>query len=308
MTTEPAKDDVRSGVINAISAYLMWGLAPIYFKLLLAVTPDEIMVHRVVWSSLLLSIIVILTGKWRAFIAIIKQPQILTKLLLTATILGTNWFLFIWAVNNDHLLDASLGYFINPLLSVALGVIFLQERLRKWQLFAVLLAISGVLIQLISFGSLPIISLALASTFGVYGLLRKKLHVDSFIGLLVESMLMLPIALVYWSIFVSSETSNMLINTITMNTTLIFAGVVTTAPLLCFTAAAKRLTLSTVGFFQYIGPSIMFILATAYYQEPLVMAKLITFGFIWIALIIYSLDSFNAHKQKQQALRKNVSV
>jgi len=294
------ENNTKVGVINAISAYLMWGLAPIYFKLLIDVTPDEIMVHRVVWSCILLFIFVVVSKKWRALMAIIKQPLLIAKLTVTASFLGVNWFLFIWAVNNNHLLDASLGYFINPLFSVALGVIFLGERLRKWQLFAVALAIIGVLIQLITIGSLPIISLALAGTFGIYGLLRKKLHVDSFIGLLIESAVMLPIALLYWQFFVTSCTSDMTNNTITLNTTLIFAGIVTTAPLLCFTAAAKRLTLSTVGFFQYIGPSIMFILATVYYQESLMMTKLITFIFIWTALFIYSIDTLKAHRQKNK--------
>ncbi|WP_206486054.1 EamA family transporter RarD [Thalassotalea sp. G2M2-11] len=300
---QSTNNETRSGVISAIAAYFMWGLAPIYFKLLLAVSPDEIMIHRVIWSSLLLLMIVIMSRKWLAFITIIKQPKILAKLMVTASFLGVNWFIFIWAVNNDHLLDASLGYFINPLFSVALGVVFLGERLRKWQLLAVILAITGVLIQLVSFGSLPIVSLALAGTFGIYGLLRKKLHIDSFIGLLIESLLMLPIAIAYWLFFVSSDTSNMLTNPLSLNMTLFFAGVVTTAPLLCFTAAAKRLTLSTVGFFQYIGPSIMFVLATYHYQEPLVMAKLFTFVFIWLALIIYSADSYRAHRQKRLSLK-----
>ena len=298
--TNQSSNDTRSGVISAISAYFLWGLAPIYFKLISMVSPDEIMVHRIVWSCVLLLVIVIFSKKWQALISIIKQPKVLIKLTITASFLGVNWFMFIWAVNNDHLLDASLGYFINPLFSVALGVIFLGERLRKWQVLAVVLAIVGVLIQLIYIGSLPIISLALAGTFGMYGLLRKKLPIDSFIGLLIESALMLPIAIIYWQFFLSSDTSNLLSNTWSLNTTLLFAGVVTTAPLLCFTAAAKRLTLSTVGFFQYIGPSMMFILATAYYHETLVMEKLITFGFIWAALFIYSLDSFKAHKQKKQ--------
>ncbi|MEW6989697.1 EamA family transporter RarD [Colwelliaceae bacterium 6441] len=297
--TIQATNESRKGVLNAISAYFLWGLAPIYFKLIKDISPDEIMVHRVVWSCVLLFVIVLLTKKIHPLISIIKQPKIITRLTLTASFLGVNWFLFIWAVNNDHLLDASLGYFINPLFSVALGVIFLKERLRKWQLIAVALAVIGVLIQLVFIGSLPIISLALAGTFGIYGLLRKKLHVDSFIGLLVESVLMLPIALIYWQFFVGSDTSNMFNNTLSLNTTLLFAGIVTTAPLLCFTAAAKRLTLSTVGFFQYIGPSIMFILATVYYQETLVAEKLITFIFIWLALFIYSLDSLKAHKQKK---------
>lgn len=293
-------NDTRNGVFNAISAYFLWGLAPIYFKLIKEVSPDEIMIHRIVWSCLLLFIFIFLSKKLPALISVIKQPKLLLKLTITATFLGVNWFMFIWAVNNDHLLDASLGYFINPLFSVALAVIFLGERLRKWQIIAVALAIIGVLIQLVYIGSLPIISLVLAGTFGIYGLLRKKLSIDSFIGLLVESALMLPLALFYWQFFVSSDTSNMFSNTMSLNSLLIFAGVVTTAPLLCFTAAAKRLTLSTVGFFQYIGPSIMFILAITYYHEVLVVEKLITFVFIWAALFIYSIDSLKAHKQKKK--------
>ncbi len=172
MTTQTTPE-TRTGVINAISAYVMWGLAPIYFKLIASISSDEIMVHRVVWSTVLLLIVVIFSKRWRSLINIVNQPKFIGKLAISASFLAVNWFLFIWAVNNDHLLDASLGYFINPLFSVALGVIFLGERLRKWQLFAVILAVIGVLIQLIAMGSLPIISLALAGTFGIYGLLRK---------------------------------------------------------------------------------------------------------------------------------------
>lgn len=291
--------ETKSGVINAVLAYSMWGIAPLYFKLIATISSDEILVHRVVWSSVLLLVIVIAMGKWRSLVNICQNKLLLGKLLLTATILAVNWFLFIWAVNNDHLLDASLGYFINPLFSVALGVVFLSERLRKWQLFAVFLAIVGVLIQLVMLGSVPIISLALAGTFGVYGLLRKKMQVDSFVGLLVESLLMLPIALCYWHWFVFSPTANMFANGTELNLILIAAGIVTTAPLLCFTAAAKRLTLAALGFFQYIGPSIMFLLATFLYQEPLAPAKLATFVFIWTALIIFSADSYQARKQKK---------
>jgi chloramphenicol-sensitive protein RarD len=298
----------RKGVINAVSAYFLWGLAPIYFKLLDSISADEIMIHRVLWSCLLLFMIIVISGKWRALAILVKQsPKLLLQLTVTALILGVNWFLFIWAVNNDHLLDASLGYYINPLFNVALGMIFLSEKLSKWQLFAVLLAVIGVLVQVVMIGSVPIISLALAGTFGIYGLLRKKMAVDTFIALLIESMVMLPIALMYWCFFVSSETSNLFNNAITLNLSLIFAGVVTTAPLLCFTAAAKRLTLSSLGFFQYLGPSIMFLLATFYYQESLSTAKLITFAFIWLALAVYSLDSFNTHKKKRRLIKPPVT-
>ena len=303
MTVTNNKD--RNGVINAISAYVLWGLAPIYFKLIATVSSDEIMVHRIIWSSLLLFLIVVISKRYRVLINTLKQPKLLAKLALTASFLLVNWFLFIWAINNDHLLDASLGYFINPLFSVALGVIFLGERLRKMQKFAVILALCGVLIQLVALGSLPVVSLALAGSFGIYGLLRKKLHIDSFVGLLIESSMMLTLAIMYWLLFIDSSTANMLKNNLDLNMLLIAAGVVTTAPLLCFTAAAKRLTLSTLGFFQYIGPSIMFVLATFYYQETLEPAKLFTFAAIWLALVIYSVDSLKSRKEKRKLASMN---
>ncbi|MGB1201084.1 MAG: EamA family transporter RarD [Cognaticolwellia aestuarii] len=293
----PEKAALRAGIISAICAYTMWGIAPLYFKLIDHINADEILVHRVVWSTLLLTLVVLFTKRSRYFIDTITQPKIVFRLTISATFLAVNWFMFIWAVNNDHLLDASLGYYINPLFSVALGVIFLGERLRPWQLFAVGLAFIGVIIQLFMMGSLPIISLALAATFGIYGLLRKQMPLDSFVGLLIESLMMLPIALIYWLVFLKTSTTNMLDNTLSLNLLLICAGIVTTAPLLCFTAATKRMTLSALGFFQYIGPSIMFILATFYYQEPLYFAKMITFACIWTALAIFSFDSIKARKR-----------
>ncbi|MFB1015021.1 MAG: chloramphenicol-sensitive protein RarD [Alteromonadaceae bacterium] len=296
--TQTTDAENRSGIINAISAYFLWGFAPIYFKLINTISPGEILIHRILWSSLLLLVIIMITRKWHKFTSILKQPKLILKLTVSASLLAVNWFLFIWAINNNHLLDASLGYFINPLFNVALGMLFLGERLRKWQKFAVILAIIGVLIQLVILGSLPIISLALACSFGLYGLLRKKMHLDSFIGLLVESLMMLPIALAFWLFFVSSDTSDMFNNGWGLNITLMMAGVVTTAPLLCFTAAAKRLTLASLGFFQYIGPSIMFVLATFFYQETIQPSKMLTFAFIWLALIIYSIDSLKARKAR----------
>jgi len=286
----------NSGFINAVSAYLLWGFAPIYFKLLSEINAGEILMHRILWSTLFLLLMIVIMKKSAMFINICRQPKVIASLMLSASFLAVNWFLFIWAVNNDHLLDASLGYYINPLFNVVLGMIFFHERLRKNQLIAVALAAIGVLIQLVTLGSLPFISLALAGTFAIYGLLRKKLHVDSFIGLFVESLLMLPIALGYWLFFVDSPTSNMALNSPNLNFTFIMAGLVTTAPLLCFTAAAKRLSLSTLGFFQYLGPSIMFLLATFYYQEQMKSAELVTFIFIWAALALYSFDSLRKLK------------
>jgi len=282
----------RNGALSALCAYLLWGFAPIYFKLLSSIEPGEIIMHRVVWSALFLLLMIVIMKKWSQLVAICVQPKLLLQLSLSASFLGLNWYLFIWAVNNNHLLDASLGYYINPIFNVVLGMIFFHERLRRNQLIAVALALVGVLVQLIALGTLPIISLVLASTFAVYGLIRKKVPVNAFVGLFIESLIMLPIALIYWFFFVESSTGNMAINTTGLNFTLIMAGIVTTAPLLFFTVAAKRLTLSTLGFFQYLGPSIMFLLATFYYQETMRTAELITFIFIWAALALYSLDSF----------------
>ncbi|MCW8832076.1 MAG: EamA family transporter RarD [Colwellia sp.] len=300
VSLQKQQESNHAGVANALAAYAMWGIAPMYFKLLLDIGAGEILMHRIIWSSLFLLILVVMMKKWQAVITLCQQPKLMLKLTLSATILAFNWLLFIWAVNNDHLLDASLGYFINPLFNVALGMLFFSERLRKTQFIAVILAVVGVLVQLFTLGTLPIVSLALASSFAIYGVLRKKMQVDSFVGLLVESLLMLPFALIYWGFFVNSPSSNLMANSQHLNIILMLAGVVTTAPLLCFTAAAKRLTLSSLGFFQYIGPSIMFLLAVFYYQESIQAAEFITFIFIWSALALYSFDSFYTMRKRKR--------
>jgi len=289
----------RSGVLNALAAYSMWGIAPLYFKLLVDISAGEILMHRIIWSCAFLFILVLISKKWQVLVQLCQQPRVVIRLTFSAAFLAINWLLFIWAVNNNHLLDASLGYFINPLFNVALGMFFFSERLRRNQKIAVALAAFGVFMQLFTVGNLPIVSLALASSFAIYGVLRKKMHVDSFVGLLIESLLMLPVAIIYWLYFVESPTADLTLNSHSLNTTLVMAGVVTTAPLLCFTAAAKRLTLSSLGFFQYIGPSIMFLLATFYYKESLELAEFGTFIFIWSALALYSLDAYNTMKRNK---------
>ncbi|NMP16042.1 EamA family transporter RarD [Thalassotalea sp. Y01] len=295
-----AANETKKGVINALCAYTLWGIAPIYFKLLSMVPAMEILVHRIVWSFVLLVAIVLLMGNWSKVRAIYRDRKKLAWLFFTSLILAANWLLFIWAVNNDYILEASLGYYINPLFSVALAMLFLGERLSRWQLVAVALAMIGVFIQLFSLGSVPYVALGLATSFGVYGLLRKKMPVDSLPGLLIESFWMLPLGLLYWAFFAESATSNMMLNDMSLNITLIAAGLVTTAPLLFFTAAAKRLPLTTMGFFQYVGPSIMFVLAITVYNEQLIFEKMLTFAFIWSALVIYSIDSLKRRRQRQR--------
>jgi len=276
----------------AISAYTLWGIAPLYFKQLAFVPAMEILLHRIVWSFLLLAIILTALQQWPKVQAVLRQPKLLAAMLGTALLLAGNWGLFIWAVNNGHMLDASLGYYINPLLNVLLGMLFLGERLRKLQWAAVALAAIGVVFQLITYGSLPWIALVLAASFALYGLFRKKLAVDAISGLFVESLLLLPLALWYWWSVADSGASNLMANSLSLNLTLMAAGIITTIPLLCFIAAARRLQLSTMGFFQYIGPSFMFVFGVFLYQEPLASERLLTFGLIWTALLVYSLDTF----------------
>lgn len=295
---------VKAGVLFAIAAYGMWGFAPMYFKLITQIPAAEILMHRIVWSVLVLVILVFAAGHLPKVIEAVKNKKVIKILLVSGLLLAANWLLFIWAVNNDHLLDASLGYYINPLINVFLGRLFLGEKLRRLQQFAVALAVLGVAILVISFGQLPWIALVLACSFGVYGLLRKKVEVDSLPGLLIESSMMLPFAVVYWYTF-AGESSNLFNNDWSLNLLLVSAGIVTTAPLLCFTAAARRIMYSTLGFFQYIGPSIMFILAVYLYGEPLSEARLITFGFVWAALAIFSFDSYRAYLASKRQLSQD---
>jgi chloramphenicol-sensitive protein RarD len=293
---------VKAGVIFALAAYSMWGIAPMYFKLLASVPALEIVMHRIVWSALVLCLLLVLRKKLSQVLKAIRDPKIITTLSISGLLLAGNWLVFIWAVNNDRMLDASLGYFINPLFNVLLARLFLQESLTRLQLLAVFVALSGVVFLIYSYGQLPWIALALAISFSIYGLLRKKVMVDSMPGLFIESCIMLPFAVLYWLIMDTSS-GNMLANSFDLNMTLLLAGVVTTAPLLCFTAAARRIRYTTLGFFQYIGPSLMFLLAVLYYQEPLDKTRIVTFVLVWIGLLIYVFDSLRVYRKSRQLIQ-----
>ncbi|MGR5196467.1 EamA family transporter RarD [Vibrio rotiferianus] len=291
----------RQGVLLAIGAYTMWGIAPIYFKSIAEVSPLEILSHRVFWSFFLLAALLHFGRQWRSVRDIIKNKTKMMYLVTTAILVGANWLIFIWAVTSNHMLDASLGYYINPLINVLLGMVFLGERLRKLQWFAVALAACGVLVQLIVFGSVPVVAITLAMSFGFYGLLRKKVSVEAQTGLFIETLVLLPAASIFLFFIASTPTSNMFENPWQLNTLLIAAGVITTLPLLCFTGAATRLKLSTLGFFQYIGPSLMFLLAVLIYGEPFTSDKAITFAFIWGALVVFSFDGLRNNRKSRKA-------
>lgn len=289
------EQDKKIGVLSAVIAYLIWGFAPMYFKQLLAVPALEILVHRIIWSILVLAILIVVLKLSRKLISVMANKKILSILALSSGLLAFNWFLFIWAVNNNKMLEASLGYYINPLLNMLLGFVFLRERLENLQKLSVLLALIGVLFLIISVGKFPWVALALASSFSIYGLLRKLIAVDSISGLFIESLLMAPLAIFYWMFF-ASDASNMIDNSTELNLLLLSAGVVTTAPLLFFTIAARRIKYSTLGFVQFIAPSIMFLLAIVVYKEPLESSRLVTFSFVWSGLILFVYSVLNRNR------------
>ncbi|EUD02030.1 protein RarD [Providencia alcalifaciens RIMD 1656011] len=288
------------GVLCALGAYFIWGVAPIYFKSIKEVPAEEILTHRIIWSFFFMLLLLTISRHWSYFRQVLKQPKKILVLGVTAVTIASNWLIYIWAVNNGHMLQASLGYFINPLVNVLFGMLFLHERFRRMQWVAVGLALTGVLIQLWQFGSVPIIGLSLAVTFATYGLLRKKLGVDAQTGMTFETLWLLPVGIIFLLFFADSPTSDMTMNSWHLNILLIAAGIITTVPLLLFTEAANHLRLSTLGFFQYLGPSIMFLLAVFMYGEVMTQELLITFGFIWVALILFTLDALYT----QQKLRR----
>ena len=294
----------RQGVFFALAAYSFWGFAPIYFKSVQQVPAFEILAHRIIWAFILVFILIVGLKRLNRLKPIIRSPKMMFRLTVATCLLGGNWFLFIWAVNANHMLDASLGYYINPLLNVAIGMAFFQEKMRRLQLFAIGLAIVGVGIQVVTFGSVPWVALALASSFAIYGAIRKRLPVDSISGLWLETTLLVPVMLGYLLFFADSPSADMTANSWQLNVLLMAAGLVTTIPLLCFTAAAQRIRYATLGFFQYIAPSLMFILAVNLYDEPLAESKLITFVIIWSALALYTFDSV-LQRQRNRRLKKS---
>jgi chloramphenicol-sensitive protein RarD len=288
------------GVVYAASAFLIWGISPIYWKALRAVPAFEIILHRMVWSFFFLVPLILVMRRWTDFIDALKNYRTLLTLLFTALIIGANWLLYIWAVNNDNLLQASLGYYINPLVNVVLGMVFLKERLRPPQILAVLLAAAGVLYLTIYYGEFPWIALALAVSFGLYGLIRKIAPVGSLAGLTVETLLLSIPALVYLFYLDGQGAGHIFRVSLKVDLLLMGCALATAIPLLFFTLGARRLYLTTVGLLQYIAPSCMFLLAVFLFREPLVKAQVVTFIFIWTALAIYSTDSVRYYRRAEQ--------
>lgn len=280
---------MNRGVLYAIGAYGFWGLLPIYWKLLQHVPALETLLHRTAWSLVFVGLLLLYKNKWGWLKEVRQNRRTLGLYLLSSILLALNWLIFIWAVNAEFVVDASLGYFINPLLSVVLGVLFLSERLRPYQWTAVAIALSGVLYLTIALGRPPWIALSLATTFGFYGLMRKTAPLPSLQALGFETAVLTPIALLYFVIIEINGSGHFFTN---LQTGLLLAmsGAVTAIPLLLFGAGAKRIDLSTIGILQYIAPTMQFLLGVFLYNEPFSQERLIGFVLIWVALLVYAID------------------
>jgi chloramphenicol-sensitive protein RarD len=282
-----ASNPAAAGVVYASGAFFLWGAAPLYFRALRGVSAFEIIAHRVLWSMLFLLLLVPITGRFAAVRAVFRQRQLLVRLGISGALVASNWLTFVWAVNAGRVLETSLGYFITPQINVLLGFLFLGERLQRTQWLAVLLAVAGVVNQIVLLGQLPWVSLVLALTFGCYGLFRKQIPVDPLTGLLVETALAAPVALAYLLHLGRHATLGFLHQGRQTDLLLVLLGVVTAVPLLMFAAGARRLPLATVGFLQYLAPTMTFVLAVFVFGEPLGVARIITFALIWAGIVVY---------------------
>ncbi|MBD2106478.1 EamA family transporter RarD [Nodosilinea sp. FACHB-13] len=291
------RSDAKTGAIYALLAYSTWGLLPIYWKLLGAASAVEVLSHRMIWSAVFLVGILLVQRRLEDLQTLLRSPRKVLVLLLTASLLTFNWGLYIYGVNSDRVVEASLGYYINPLVTVLLGFIFLKERLYRGQQVAVALAVVGVGYFIWQLGTVPWIALALAISFAFYGLLRKVVAVAPLVGLAVETLLITPLVLLFVSWLAASGQGHF---GETLPITLLFigAGVATSMPLLWFNKAAKRLTLATLGFFQYLAPSLSLLLGVFVYGEPFTPVHVVTFGCIWTALLLYSVTALWARDRE----------
>ena len=289
-------EDTRGGLFFAFAAYGIWGVAPIYFVWVSFAQPLEVLAHRVVWGIPLLGLLLFVSGQWRGMKSL--TPSVCGYLLTSAAFLSINWLTFIYAIQTARIAEASLGYFINPLVNILLGWLFLRERLRPLQWLAVAVAATGVCVELWAQASLPWLGLTLALTFGFYGLLRKQVNVGAVVGLSVETVALAPLAVGYLVWLGQHEGVRELIALLSLG----LGGLITVVPLVCFAAAAIRLPLTTLGFVQYLAPSCALMLAIFVYGETVPAERWITFALIWGALILFSIEGiYRFRKQRLEA-------
>ncbi|MBK3518638.1 EamA family transporter RarD [Carboxylicivirga marina] len=293
-----SQQEQTSGYLYTFMAFLTWGLFPIYWKMLSHIDAMEVLAHRIFWS--LIFVLLLLFWKKKLHLTpIFKNKKALSTLIITGILIGANWGIFIYAVNAGHIIEASLGYYITPLLNVGLGMLFLNERLNKVQFVALILAAAAVLYLTIDFGRFPWISILLASSFAIYGLLKKLSGVEALPSLAIETLVLAPLALAFIIYKMAQGTGALFAENRTIDFLLIMAGVVTTMPLYWFGIGAKRISLTSVGFMQYIGPTIMLFLGIFMYHEGFPQEKQIAFAAIWVALALYSYSVVTGYRRRK---------
>jgi chloramphenicol-sensitive protein RarD len=282
---------MNKGILSGICAYLLWGLFPIYWKILHHVPAIQIIGHRIVWSFIFLVLIVVSANQWKNFRSAVKSKKVFGIYMVASALLTVNWFVYVWGVNAGRIVETSLGYFINPLFSVLLGIVFLKEKLRLMQWIPVILAAAGVIYLTVDYGRVPWIALSLAFTFGLYGLVKKIAPLDSLFGLTFETAITFPFALTYLIFVTAQGTGSFPQGNAANDLLLVATGIITSVPLLLFAYAARNIPLSTVGILQYIAPSLQFLIGVAVYHEDFGKSDMIGFGLVWTALLIFSIES-----------------
>ncbi|KSU85314.1 chloramphenicol-sensitive protein RarD [Fictibacillus enclensis] len=287
-----SQNEQTVGIWYAALSYLMWGFLPLYWKPLQSAGSGDVLAHRIIWSFIFMLLIILVMKRTSAFVGNLRSLFLDKKhffaVLASSLLISANWLIYIWAVNSNHVVEASLGYYINPLISVLLGIIVLKEKLNAWQVASFVVALAGVGLLTFQYGRFPWVALSLALSFGLYGLAKKVGSFDSIIGLTYETMFVTPLALAYIVFAQQRGTEAFAAQNSTVTLLLMGAGVVTAIPLLCFAQGAKRISLSMIGFLQYIAPTIMLILGVFLYHEDFSKTRLFSFFLIWLALIIFS--------------------
>jgi len=295
------------GIAYTVAAFTAWGILPLYWKALKQVPAGEILAHRIFWSFIFAAAALFIYGRRNEFISMLSIRSNRVYALLCAGLISANWFTYIWAVNAGHVVEASLGYYINPLFSVFLGVVVLKEKLNFWQVCSILLAAAGVAVITATYGRIPWIALILTLTFGIYGLVKKLAGIESLMGLTLETVVIAPAALGYIVFKQAAGTGN-LGYSLSLAALLVFSGIVTGLPLLWFAKGAQIVPLSTVGLTQYLAPTITLFLGVFIFREPFTSVEAISFGLIWVALLIYSLSGMRWMYRLQPRLFKKAGM
>jgi chloramphenicol-sensitive protein RarD len=287
--------DTDSGTLYALSAFVLWGILPVYWKLLHTVPAGEILAHRIFWSAVFVTGILVYIGR-NNFLSLLRHSRSRISLLLTGTLIGVNWFTYIFAVHTDQIVESSMGYYINPLITIFLGLLVLKERLDRVQWVALILATTGVIFITVQFGRIPWIALVLSGTFGLYGLIKKIMNLDALSSLGIETLLLTPLAGTFIVFHAINGTGSFLIANYWVNFLLVFSGAITALPLYWFAQGARRIPLSRIGFLQYIAPTLMLLIGVVGYGEPFTAVHGVSFGFIWTALGLYTISLIRKQK------------